>query len=415
MRFDPNYIFGVLILPHKKPSSPPFPHQIVVNCDVLVVGASPSGIAAATSAAEGGAEVILLDKDMGGEFDHPANTFFDGMFSRAGLAVERDYVLHDLDGMHIISPGGCVIEIPAPGRFIDRSRFDDLHLERAEMAGAKLLRGEAKSAPLASASRRVETDSGEIGARVVIDASGVDGLIARKEGLAPLKHPEDVAWAAEAVVELPGLGEEKYFEYFVGSISPGWKATFSPGGGDMATLGVFVRGHGRDVRPFLERFVEMFKKYKSADYDVAEMKIVSINRGGDAIATLPGEIVSDSLMATGAAAGMSGMAYAIRAGTIVGEVAAGAAASGDVSKRRLSAYASRWRREFGLEYRMGRASLVTLGRLKDEEIDRLAEGFAKSDLDLSGSFFRKGLSAGIAMAKARPRTIPALVRSFAEG
>jgi len=386
-----------------------------VNCDVLVVGASPSGIAAATSSAKAGAEVILLDKEMGGKFDHPANTFFDGMFSRAGLSVEREYVLHDLEGMHIISPGGCVLEIPAPGRFIDRSRFDALYIERAERAGAELLRGEARSAPLLGSGRRVETDDGEIEAKVVIDASGVDGMIARKEGLSPLKHPEDVAWAAEAVVELPGLGEEKRFEYFVGSISPGWKATFSPGGGDMATLGVFVRGHGRDVRPFLDRFVEMFKKYKSADYDVREMKIVSINRGGDAIATLPGETVSDSLMATGAAAGMSGMAYAIRAGGIAGEVAARATASGDVSKGALSPYVRQWRREFGLEYRMGRASLLTLGKMKDEEIDQLAAGLAKRDLDLSGSFFRKGLSAGIALARARPRTIPALVRSFAEG
>lgn len=386
-----------------------------MNCDVLVVGASPSGIAAATAAARSGAEVILLDRNMGGSFDHPANTFFDGMFRRAGLAVEREYVLHDLEGMRIISPGGCAVEIPAAGRFIDRARFDALYLERAEGAGVELLRGEAKSAPLAGAGRRVKTDSGDIGARVVIDASGVDGAIARKEGLAPLRHPEDVAWAAEAVVELAGLGEEKRFEYFLGSVSPGWKATFSPGGGDLATLGVFVRGHGRDVRPFLDRFVETFKKYKSAEYDAREMKVVSINRGGDAIAALPGEIVADSLMATGAAAGMSGIAYAIRAGTMAGEVASGAVESGDLSKKGLSGYARRWRREFGLEYRMGRASLLTLGGMADEEIDRLALGLAKRDLHPSGSFARKGLSAGIALTRARPRTIPALVRSLLQG
>lgn len=387
-----------------------------MNCDVLVVGASPSGIAAATSSAKAGAEVILLDKEMGESFDHPANTFFDGMFFRAGLAVEREYVLHDLDGMRIISPGGCAIEIPAPGRFIDRSRFDALYLERAERAGVELMRGMAKKAPLAGSGRRVETDNlGEIGAQVVIDASGVDGMIARQEGLSPLRHPEDVAWAAEAVVELAGLGEERRFEYFIGSISPGWKATFSPGGGDLATLGVFVRGHGRDVRAYLDRFVEHFKKYKSADYDVREMKIVSINRGGDAIAALPGEIVSDSLMVTGAAAGMSGMAYAIRAGGMAGEVAAGAVESGDVSKRNLSPYDRLWRREFGLEYRMGRASLLTLGRMADEEIDRLAADLAKRNLALSGTFFRKGFSAGIALARARPRTIPGLIKSFAEG
>jgi hypothetical protein len=53
--------------------------------------------------------------------------------------------------------------------------------------------------------------------------------------------------------------------------------------------------------------------------------------------------------------------------------------------------------------------------MADEEIDQLTAGLAKRDLDLSGSFFRKGFSAGIAMARSRPRTIPSLVRSFAEG
>ncbi|HII07146.1 MAG TPA: NAD(P)/FAD-dependent oxidoreductase, partial [Methanotrichaceae archaeon] len=359
--------------------------------------------------------VILLDKDMGGEFDHPANTFFDGMFSRAGLEVEREYVLHDLDGMNIISPGGRVLEISAPGRFIDRARFDSIHLEKAERSGAELLRGEAKSAALSGAGRRVETKLGEIDAKVVIDASGVDGLVARREGLSPLRHPEDVAWAAEAVIELSGLGEEKFFEYWVGSMAPGWKATFSPGGGDLAALGVFVRGHGRDVRPFLDRFVELFKHYKSTDYDVDEMRIVSMNRGGDAIAALPGEIVSDSLMVTGAAAGMSGLAYAIRAGSIAGEVAAGAVGSKDVSKKGLSPYVRRWNREFYWEYRMGRASLETLRKMSDEEIDGLANGLAKRDLNFAGTFARKGFSAGIALTRARPRTIPTLIHSFVEG
>lgn len=401
------YETETFIIPHLPPES--------VNCDVLVVGASPSGIAAATSAARAGAEVILLDKEMGGSFDHPANTFFDGMFRRAGLVVERDYVLHNLLGMRIISPGGCAVEIPAPGRFIDRGRFDALYLDRAEGAGVRLMRGVARSAPLAGPGRRVETDSGEIGARVVIDASGVDGAIARREGLSPLRHPEDVAWAAEAVVELAGLGEERRFEYFVGSVSPGWKATFSPSGGDLATLGVFVRGHGRDVRPYLDRFIELFKKHKSADYDVDDTKIVSINRGGDAIAALPGEIVSDSLMATGAAAGMSGIAYAIRAGAIAGEVAAGGAAAGDVSRRGLSPYVRRWRREFGLEYRMGRASLLTLGEMEDDEIDRVASSLSKRDLDVSGSSSRTGLLAGVAVARSRPRTISGLLRKFIKG
>jgi len=439
-----------------------------VNASVLVVGASPAGILTATSAAKSGAEVVLLDKDMGETFDHPANTFFDGMFQRAGLEVEREYILHDLEGMHIISPSGHVLEIRTPGRTIDRARFDELYLKRAEKVGVSLLKGEAISSDLVQGERKIQIDEimrkplkdldgkkrtpidgteinrskidgtqidefkikgtkgkrrtgqDEICAKVVIDASGVEGTIARRAGLSPLKHLEDVAWAAEAVVELSGLGEERFFEYWVGSMAPGWKATFSPCGGDIATLGVFVRGCGKDVRPFLDRFIDLFKKYKSNQYeklgvDVNDLTILKVNRGGDTIATLPGEIVADSLMVVGAAAGQSGMAYAMRAGQICGTVAAHAAKSEKVSAKSLFEYARQWKREFYWEYRMGRASLETLRMMNDQDIDALTRGLERKDMNMAGSAMKKGISSGLSVFKARPKMVPLLVKNFLKG
>ncbi len=425
-----------------------------VNCDVLVVGASPAGIMAATSAARAGAEVTLLDKDFG-SLDHPANTFFDGMVQKVGFEVDDRYVLHDLDGMRIISPAGHRLEIPTPGRFIDRARFDEIHLRRAELLGVHLLRGEAKETKLLNGERLVkigrpdperrtdvgqtgaegaggsegrrgprigqfqgwdEIDQGEIRAGVVIDAGGVDSILARGAGLSPMRHPDDVAWALEALVELPGLGEERFFEYWVGSLAPGWKATFSPGGGDRATLGVFVRGHGRDVRPFLDGFIQKFKRYKSDRYpDADNLKIVALNRGGDPIATLPGEVVSSSLMVVGGAAGQSGMVYSMRAGEICGTVAAQAMISGDVSREALSRYRKRWTKEFYWEFRIGRACLETLRNMCDEDIDALTKGLAEKNLDLGGSSTRMTLSALFAVLSARPGVLPVLMRSFLKG
>ncbi len=418
-----------------------------MNCDVLVVGASPAGIMAATSAARAGAEVTLLDKDFG-SLDHPANTFFDGMVQKVGFEVDDRYVLHDLDGMRIISPAGHRLEIPAQGRFIDRARFDVIHLRRAELLRVHILRGEAKETKLLNGERLVkigrldpkrradaghagaerrgpridqfqgwdEIDQGEIRAGVVIDAGGVDSILARGAGLSPMRHPEDVAWALEALVELPGLGEERFFEYWVGSLAPGWKATFSPGGGDRATLGVFVRGHGRDVRPFLDGFIQKFKRYKSDRYpNIDDLKIVALNRGGDPIATLPGEVVSSSLMVVGSAAGQSGMVYSMRAGEICGTVAAQAMISGDVSREALSRYQKRWTKEFYREFRIGRACLETLRNMSDEDIDALTKGLAEKNLDLGGSSARMTLSVLFAVLLARPGVLPALMRSFLKG
>jgi digeranylgeranylglycerophospholipid reductase len=388
-----------------------------MKCDVLVVGASPAGIMAAIKAAQLGSEVILMDKNLG-KLDHTANTLFEGMAYRAGLQVEDCYLQNELEGMRILSPSGQVATIPARGFFIDRKKFDDYQLAIAKAAGITVIPGEAKETGLSGdkVKRFVSTDQGEIVARVVIDASGVQSVLAIEAGLSPMQHRQDIAWAMEAEIEHPALGEEKFFQYWIGSMAPGWKATFSPAGGDRATLGVFVRGHGKDVQPFFQNFLNLFKKYKSSAYrDIEDLKITSVKRGGDPIAVLPSEIVAASLMVTGGAAGQSGLAYGTRAGQICGEVAAEAVSAGDVSKESLVEYEKRWNSEFYWEYRMGRAALQTLQKMKDEEVDRLVGGLSGKTLVSEGSFFQKSLYAGIRVAIARPKTVPELIWNLSRG
>jgi len=386
-----------------------------MKCDVLVVGASPAGLMAAISAAGADADVILLDRDLG-SLNHPANTIFEGMASRAKIGIQDCYVQKELQGMIILSPAGHSITIPARGYFLDREKFDRHYLSAAEAAGVALLREEVKYIKQLSGRRYVSSSSGEIEARVIIDASGVGSSLARKAGLRTMLHPQDVAWAMEAAVSLPDLGEERFFQYWIGSMAPGWKATFSPAGGDLATLGVFVRGHGPNIQTFFRSFLRLFKSYKSTAYrNIEDLKILSIARGGDPIAVLPGQIVSDSLMVTGGAAGQSGLAYSMRAGQICGQVAAEAAASGDVSQKALSRYEQLWNAEFWWEYRMGRAALETLAGMKDGDIDRLVQGLSKRTLISKGGIGHKSLYAGAKVALARPKTVLELAWNLAKG
>jgi digeranylgeranylglycerophospholipid reductase len=390
-----------------------------VKCDVLVVGASPAGLMAAFSAAQDGAEVILVDRDPAG-LDHAANTLFEGMAGPSGVKVEDCYLKKELEGMRILSPSGQGATIPARGYFIDRKKFDEHYLGLAKSSGVTILAGLAKNSVYEGSGRAVslEIDGSEeqIRARVVVDASGVSSSLARQAGLQPMRHPEDIAWAMEAEVMLPDLGEEMFFQYWIGSMAPGWKATFSPAGGDRATMGVFVRGHGQNVQPFFRGFLKIFKAYKKAQYrDIEDLKILSVRRGGDPICVLPGEIVADSLMVTGGAAAQSGLAYSMRAGTICGSVAAEAVAAGDVSGKALSRYKKLWKREFYWQYRMGRASLQTLATMKDEEIDRLVSSLSGKTLISPGSFAKKAAYAGAVVALSRPRTVLDLAANLMRG
>ncbi|MDD1749620.1 MAG: NAD(P)/FAD-dependent oxidoreductase [Methanothrix sp.] len=388
---------------------------MLVKCDVLVVGASPAGLMAAISAAKGGAGVILLDRDLAG-LDHAANTLFEGMATTSGVKVEDCYLKKELEGMRILSPSGQGVAIPAKGYFIDRKKFDERYINLAQSSGVSLLAGIAKKSRLDGNRRTVFSDEEEIDARIVVDASGVSSGLARGAGLQPMRHAEDIAWAMEADIEHPGLGEEMFFQYWIGSMAPGWKATFSPAGSDRATLGVFVRSHGQNVQPFFRDFLKRFKAYKKTQYrDIEDLKILSVRRGGDPICVLPGEIAADSLMVTGGAAGQSGLAYSMRAGTICGSVAAQAVAAGDVSRRGLSQYEKLWKREFYWQYRMGRASLQTLAMMKDEEIDRLVRGLSGKTLISGSSFAKKAAYAGAKVSLIRPRTVIDLAANFMRG
>ncbi|MFA5264712.1 MAG: NAD(P)/FAD-dependent oxidoreductase [Opitutaceae bacterium] len=386
-----------------------------MKCDVLVVGASPAGLMAAISAAKGGAEVILLDRDLAG-LDHTANTLFEGMAAASGIEVEDCYLMKELEGMRILSPCGHGATIPAKGYFIDRKKFDEHYIRLAQSSGVTMLAAAAKKSRLEGSRRTVSINEDEIEAKVVVDASGVSSGLARHAGLKAMLHPEDIAWAMEADIEHPGLGDEMFFQYWIGSMAPGWKATFSPAGGDRATLGVFVRGHGKNVQPFFRDFLKRFKAYKASQYrDIEEMKIISVRRGGDPICVLPGEITANSLMVTGGAAGQSGLAYSMRAGAICGNAAGEAALAGDVSRQGLSQYETLWKREFYWQYRMGRASLQTLSMMKDVEIDRLVHGLSGKRLISGGSFVKKAGYAAAIVLLSRPKTLLDLAMNLMRG
>ena len=143
-----------------------------MKCDVLVVGASSAGLAAATAAAMGGANVILLDRDLD-SFHHVANTLFEGMAAHSGVTISDCYLEKELQGMRILSPGGASVTIAAKGYFIDRQRFDEYYIRLAERCGVALMSGTACCAKLDGKRRTVTLAEDEINARVVVDASGV--------------------------------------------------------------------------------------------------------------------------------------------------------------------------------------------------------------------------------------------------
>ncbi len=375
-----------------------------MDADIIVIGASPAGVMAARNASAKGCKVILLDKkEAVGVPPHPANTFFKGMFDRTGEEVDQSYVIKNLKGAYIISPSGKNVIFEGDAYFLDRKKFDEFYIHQAEEAGADVRFGiEVLNVLRADGGFVVSTSKGKIKCKLVIVSDGINSRISALLGMKPIKYPQDIAWSLEAEIEAEGIGEPDLFEYYVGNHAPGWKSTYSPCGGNRATLGMYVRRHGRDVSDFFDDWLAKFKELKGLD----EVKIISKSVGGDPIVAIPGDIVTDGVMVVGGSAAQSGIGYGMHAGQMCGDVAADAIAKGDTSKSFLSEYRRKWNAEYRTEYYLGRFAMETLRKMTDKEIDEMMKVFEGEDLKvLGGSPFNQALQVSKMILKNNPSSI----------
>ncbi|MCC4766811.1 FAD-binding protein [Methanosarcina sp. DH1] len=375
-----------------------------MDADIIVIGASPAGLMAARNACEKGAAVLLLEKkEEIGHPPHPANSFFKGMIDKCGEKVDPSYVLHYLKGMKIISPSGRAVEVETTGYAIDKTAFDRFYAKKIMKIGVDIRTGvKVQDIQKEGDKFTVNTSAGVFTSKLVIISDGINSKMASLVGLKTMKHPEDIAWGIELDIKSPGLGKPDMFEYYVGNHAPGWKTTYSPRGGDNAAIGAYVRRCGTDATPYLNAWVENFKKLKGID----ELEVVRKLSGGDPIVTIPGEYITDGIMVVGGAAGQSGIGYAMRAGQICGDVAADAISKGDVSKSVLSAYRKNWEKEFLAEHYLGRIGLETLRKMTDREIDEMTTVFEKEDLSfIHGSSVEQAMQVFAFMLKKKPSAI----------
>ena len=375
-----------------------------MDADIIVIGASPAGLMAARNACEKGSSVLLLEKkEEIGNPPHPANSFFKGMLDKCGEVADPSYVVHYLKGMQIISPSGRIVEVETPGYAIDKTKFDRFYAEKIMKTGVDLRKGiEVHDIIRDREKFSVNTSAGVFRSKLVIISDGINSKMASIFGLNTMKHPEDIAWGIELEVRAPDLGKPKMFEYYIGNHAPGWKTTYSPRGGDNAAIGAYVRRCGKDATPYLNAWVEKFKKLKGLE----KLEIVKKLSGGDPIVTLPNQYVTDGIMVVGGAAGQSGIGYAMRAGQICGDIAADAIEKGDVSKNALSEYRKIWEKEFRAEHYMGRIGLETLRKMTDREIDEIVAVFEKEDLSfIHGSSVEQAMQVFEFMLKKKPSAI----------
>lgn len=176
-------------------------HDDDASLDALVLGAGPSGCAAATILAQHGRRVLLVERER-----FPRYRIGESLIPHCWFALERLGVLDRLEAsgcavhkhsVQFASPNGKVSkpyyfyqhdDHPSSRTWqVVRSEFDQLLLDNARAAGVEVLEGTTAETLLTEGTTtvgaRVRTGDGpprELRARVTIDATGRDALAQRE-------------------------------------------------------------------------------------------------------------------------------------------------------------------------------------------------------------------------------------------
>ncbi len=191
--------------------------------DVAIVGAGPAGISAACVLAEKGVRTIVFER---GEYPGAKN-MFGGVLYGHDLAqivpdfmdkkcpVERNIVesriwyLSREAGFNLAYRDQAFFDQLRHNVFtVGRARFDRWFAEQARVRGALVVCSTVVTDLLKDGSGKicgvlVDRPQGELKARVVILADGINSPLAAKTGFRPEPRPEHVALAVKELIDLP--------------------------------------------------------------------------------------------------------------------------------------------------------------------------------------------------------------------
>lgn len=367
--------------------------------DIIVVGAGPAGSTAARFAAEGGASVLMLEKDR--DVGYPV---------RCGEAVSHEGVVQFIepdnrwiaarvDRFRLISPSGksVVPRLDGLAYVLERRIFDYELAKLAVRKGAEVITKAyvydlIKHDGVVQGVRAVIKDRKvEIRGKVVIGADGVESRVGKWAGIDTTTHIRDMESCAQFTLSGVKVEEGILDFYFGGNVAPGGYLWVFPKGNDSANVGIGISvelAKEKSAVRYLEEFVE--RTYPRA-------AILTRIAGGVPCAKTCDEIVSNNVMLVGDAAHQvnpvsgGGIISGMIGGMIAGQVAGEAIKSGDL--RHLVEYQKRWHKRLGWRHEVFYRIKEAISDLTDESLNRLCESGLKlpEEKRTVGGIFRAAL------------------------
>ena len=349
--------------------------------DIVVVGGGPAGSWAAKHAAEKGVSVLLLEKDREIGMSVRCAEGISEVGLRSLVDVKDCWIAQVIKGLRLIAPNGTVVESSAEGFGIvlNRKQFDYDLAHMASQAGAEVVTKAYVHGLLKRDGRVTGVKLSHMGQEckvscsIVIGADGVESRVGRWAGLDTRTIPKDMETCVQMTLTNIDIDPDIVEFYFGRQVAPGGYLWIFPKGSGTANVGLGISGlYSRNKKPlhYLREFVgDRFP-------DASILKTVA---GGVPVMPTLKEIVKDGLILAGDAAHQAnpvsggGIGNAMIAGRIAGRVAAEAVQEGEVTAKRLSAYAKEWHKAEGKKNERFYKIKKVVDRFSDEDLNRTAE------------------------------------------
>jgi len=366
-----------------------------MDYDVIIVGAGPAGSIAARTIAENNFKVLVIEKkqEIGTPKRCAEGINIEGL-KNVGLKPNPLWAINKINGAVLYSPSGKSIRAvfeDMSGFVLERKIFEKHLAADAIRKGAKYM--------VKTRAIEVIKDNGfvngikveymgevfDINARIVIAADGVDSRIARSAGINTINALKD--YHSGFQYEMAGIDNidgNLLHLYFGEKIAPKGYVWIFPKGKDVANVGIGILSalsdEGSRAKDYLDRFIESHPEiFKNASP-------IEINAGGIPVGGFLDTLVDNGFMVVGDAAHQvnpihgGGIALAMDAGKIAGNVASDALSKGNVSKESLYEYQRLWEMKFGNKLKSLLRLRSFLERVTDDEFEIFADILSGEDI-----------------------------------
>ncbi len=351
--------------------------------DVIVVGAGPAGATAARFAANGGAKVLVLEKDRevgvpvrcGEAVDHEGLIQF--------LQPDKKFIAAEIRNFKLVAPNGKVVKpnIEGVGYILDRKVFDyDLARmaadEGAEVVTKAYVDGLARDdGTVTGVTVQYQGERLTIKSKIVIGADGVESRIGRWAGIDTTVTMHDMESAAQVTAANIDVEEDTCYFYFGQKYAPGGYLWIFPKGNKTANIGLGVAADESKKKHAL-KFLDEFMQENFPD-----ASILTKLAGGVPCAESLEKMTRPGLMLVGDAAHQvnpvsgGGIISGMIGGKLAGKVAAEIVRQNDMNL--MSHYESEWKNSLGSRHDRYYKIKKVIYKFRDNDLNSIADAITR--------------------------------------